>query len=111
MVQMDFELNSVPKKTYKHNRRVDKNRKRFSKDTIQEIFERDGFKCVRCYSTDLEGIPHHITFRSQGGLGTKRNGCAICLKCHREAHRYDEVRRWFESWRDTLLNKDGDYIF
>ena len=103
-----LEWNPAPKPS--HNRRVPKkvDRGKFSPKTIKEILERDNFQCVRCGSYNLEKVPHHITYKSHGGLGTKRNGVTICIQCHQEAHKYKEVREWFESWRSRTLDENGD---
>lgn len=80
------------------------NRGKFSTDTIQHIFERDGWRCVRCgASKDLESVPHHICFKSQGGRGTKDNGATVCRSCHRLAHKERAVREWFEDYRIRVL--------
>jgi 5-methylcytosine-specific restriction endonuclease McrA len=107
---MGVGFNPAPKP--RHNRRVLKriDRGKFSAKTIQEILDRDNYQCVRCGSRYLESVPHHITFKSQGGLGTKNNGATICLDCHREAHTKREIREWFEDWRDRTLDKNGDYL-
>jgi 5-methylcytosine-specific restriction endonuclease McrA len=80
----------------------------FSQKTQKEIFERDEWRCVRCGSYYLESVPHHITFKSRGGTGHKRNGATVCIDCHRLAHRKDAIRRWFENWRETHLDDNGD---
>jgi 5-methylcytosine-specific restriction endonuclease McrA len=100
----------VPKPQHKRRtpKRVD--RGKFSIKTIREILERDDYQCVRCGSRYLEAVPHHITYKSQGGLGTKDNGVTICLDCHKEAHTTREVREWFEKWRERTLDKNGDYL-
>lgn len=82
----------------------------FSPKVKREIFERDQWRCVRCGSHYLEKVPHHIIFRSQGGTGEKRNGASVCNECHREAHSNDQVRRWFEKWRDKYLDHNGDLL-
>jgi 5-methylcytosine-specific restriction endonuclease McrA len=108
MLGKDF--TPVPKPQHKRRtpKRVD--RGKFSPKTIKEIFERDNHQCVRCGSYHLEATPHHITYKSHGGLGEKRNGVTICLKCHREAHALKSVRKWFEDWRERTLDKNGDYL-
>lgn len=105
-----------------HNRRTPKKKARgeFSKKTIDEILERDGHRCVKCHrSTMIESIPHHVIFKSQGGLGIKRNGVTICRPCHDWAHakckgpngeREGEGRYFFEMWVDENLDENGDLI-
>lgn len=100
---------------YSKEMQLTNNRKKvqrnFTKKIIQEIFERDNCECVRCgKSWGLEAIPHHITFKSQGGTGEKRNGATVCLDCHRLAHTKRKIRLWFEKWRDENLDENGDLI-
>jgi 5-methylcytosine-specific restriction endonuclease McrA len=106
------EVNSYSKaQQTNHIRRTPKrvDRGKFSAKTIKEICERDGYQCVRCGSYHLEKVPHHIIYKSQGGLGEKRNGASICIECHILAHKLKEVREWFEIWRDKTLDENGDY--
>lgn len=103
-----------------HARRTPKRKARgeFSPETKQAIFERDKGKCVKCKrGNNLEAVPHHVIFKSQGGLGTKRNGVTICRDCHDWAHGlkrgpYGELthegRYWFEMWVDEYLDDNGD---
>jgi len=102
------EVRAVPKPTHKRLKAKKGVISRFTAKTIQEIFERDGGRCVRCGSAYLESVPHHIIFRSQGGTGHKRNGVTICRNCHDEAHKYKEVRKWFEDWGERNLDQDGN---
>lgn len=94
-----------------HNRRVQKRkeRSRFTSKTVEGIFQRDEYRCIRCGVTSpLESVPHHVIFRSRGGTGHKRNGVTVCLECHRLAHLKDTVRRWFEQWVERNLDEDGN---
>lgn len=105
-----FELRPAPKP--KHNRRVKKRaaRTEFSRKTREEIAERDGGRCVRCYApaTDI----HHINFRSEltADVSHKRNGCCVCRRCHAYAHSGKDGREWFVIWKNTHLDENGDYI-
>lgn len=95
----------LPSHKPSHKRRTPKraNRGRFSPQTIQRIGERDGWRCVRCgASNNLESVPHHIIFKSQGGRGTEDNGVTVCRPCHDLAHSNKEVREWFEQYRNRL---------
>lgn len=116
---MMFEFTPAPKP--QHNRRTKKRKERglFSQATKQAIFERDEWQCVSCRSYQLESVPHHIVFKSQGGEGTKRNGCAVCRSCHDWAHGkakgpngepHAEGRKWFEKWRDEHLDENGELL-
>lgn len=83
----------------------------FTEKIKLEIFERDRYKCVRCGTgRNLERVPHHIIFKSQGGTGEKRNGATVCMECHRKSHTLRKVREWFEYWRDKNLDEDGNKI-
>lgn len=117
MKKIDFGFNPVSKP--QHNRRTPKKRARgeFSEKTKQAIGDRDGWRCVKCGAHQLEKVPHHICFKSQGGTNEKRNGASICPSCHRWAHGlqqgpYGELakegRYWFEMWRDENLDENGD---
>lgn len=98
----------------KHSRKTPKRaiRGKFSPKTIQAIGERDGWLCVKCKSPYIESVPHHVIFKSQGGLGTIDNGVTICRPCHDWAHGkrkgpYGEPtaegRKWFEDYRKKYL--------
>jgi 5-methylcytosine-specific restriction endonuclease McrA len=112
------EWNPAPKVKHKRFKPTRKQQGKFSQETIQAIYIRDNGKCVCCGSAkDLEGIPHHIQYRSQGGKGEKRNGCIICRPCHRWVHDGDpgpngepsaEGRKWFEDWQKEKLDENGD---
>lgn len=103
------EFRPCPKPSHKRRVPKQKDRSRFSEKIIKEIFERDDFRCVRCGTyKDLESVSHHITFRSQGGLGTKRNGATTCRSCHALAHSDKEIRKWFEQWREETLDQYGN---
>lgn len=81
---------------------------KFSTKIITKILERDNGRCVRCGTyQNLESVPHHIIFRSQGGTGTVDNGVTVCRTCHDWAHSCREGREWFEHYREErLLNHD-----
>jgi hypothetical protein len=98
-----YTLNAVPKPAFKRRTPTRANRGKFSPKTIQRIFERDEWRCVRCgTSSDLESVPHHILYRSQLGKGTEDNGATVCQTCHRLAHSSREVREWFEQFGERL---------
>lgn len=116
---MSFDqVRAVPKPS--HNRRTPKRKSRgeFSEQTKKAILERDDYKCVSCHrSTMIENTPHHVIFKSQGGLGEKRNGVTVCRYCHDWAHGKRqgprgelarEGRYFFEMWVDHHLDANGD---
>lgn len=117
MKKIDFGFNPVGKP--QHNRRTPKKKARgeFSDKTKKAIGERDGWKCVKCGSYHLESVPHHVQYRSQGGLGIKRNGISVCRDCHSWMHGkqkgpYGELPRegryWAEMWVEENLDENGD---
>ncbi len=119
MKKIEFGFHPAPKVTHKRFKPTRKQRGEFSKETIAAIELRDGKKCVKCGSSNLDCKPHHITYRSQLGEGSKRNGCCICLSCHEWVHNGQkgpngepskEGRYWFEMWRDENLDENGDMI-
>lgn len=108
---------------YTKEMQLGKKRRKISRDfnpkTKQAIFERDEWRCVKCGSYRLDSVPHHIHYKSQGGIGEKRNGAAVCIDCHDFAHHLKdsvfgepsiEGKKWFERWRDENLDENGDYI-
>lgn len=105
-------FNPVPKP--KHNRRVpkQKDRNKFSEETIKAILERDDYQCVRCGSYHLEAVPHHIRYRSEMGGGKKSNGASVCVSCHQWAHKSKKKNNeWFTRWADLNLDTEGNKRF
>lgn len=104
-----FGFHPAPKPSFSRGSEKRSIRGKFSKDTIIKIFERDGCCCVRCGSSkDLEEIPHHVIFKSQGGLGTVDNGVTVCRTCHRWGHSCREGRMWFVDYINVLYGKGKD---
>ena len=51
------------------------------------VYERDDGRCQRCRAWVPEGtIPHHITFKSQGGSDIESNLALLCPSCHYRIH-------------------------
>lgn len=85
----------------------------FSKDTIQEIFERDN-GCLFCrLGICMEGSlsvdravhdPMHIVNKSQGGLGVKENGVDGCRWHHTlmDNGKHPELREIAEDYLKSL---------
>jgi 5-methylcytosine-specific restriction endonuclease McrA len=79
----------------------------FSKKTRKIIVKRDNGLCVRCKAPYQE--IHHVIFRSSLGKGTVDNGVCICGPCHIQAHKHNNMRRWFERYREkNLLNEKAE---
>ena len=99
--------------------RTKKKSKNFSSKVQDEIFERDGYKCVKCGSPHIDKPPHHARYKSNGGTGEKRNGVTVCRDCHNWAHHKcdskfgepsSEGKQWFIDFVDTKLDINGDYM-
>lgn len=112
--------NSYSKAQQLHATRRKPKNKNFSPKMKQAIFERDNYQCVKCGSHLIESVPHHITYKSDGGTGEKRNGVTVCRGCHDWSHHKcdskfgepsAEGRKWFEWWRDNNLDENGDLLY
>jgi hypothetical protein len=66
---------------------------KFSTNTKKEIFKRDWWKCIFCYSRYLDA--HHVYFWTETNYWDNRNdinqGVSVCIECHRECH-------WCSKW-------------
>ena len=49
------------------------------------VYERDGFRCALCDSTDGLQI-HHVKPRGEGGADHPMNLITLCWRCHAAAH-------------------------
>lgn len=108
------QFNPAPKQQHKRRTPKKVNRGRFSPLTTQRIFEYDEHRCAYCRSYRIESVPHHILYKSQGGLGTFDNGATVCPDCHKWAHGLrkgvngeatTEGRKWFEQYRQRKLEE------
>ena len=57
-----------------------------SKSVRCAVYERDGYRCIICGSSQGQPNAHYIA-RSQGGLGVEENIVTLCPCCHRD---YDQ---------------------
>ena len=53
--------------------------------TRRAVYERDGFRCALCDSTDGLQI-HHVKPRGEGGADHPMNLITLCWRCHAAAH-------------------------
>lgn len=53
----------------------------------QQVWERDGERCIICGSPTAMPNAHYIS-RAHGGLGIEQNIVTLCHKCH---HAYDNT--------------------
>lgn len=56
-----------------------------TKQMRRQVYERDGFRCAVCDSTDGLQI-HHIKPRGRGGADHPMNLITLCWRCHAAAH-------------------------
>lgn len=80
-----------PKKNTKRN---------VTKEQKQEVFERDGYRCIICGSWNLEATPHHAWHGIEANYWPDRNDpsqlVTICIDCHRDIHaKWDNEKREF----------------
>lgn len=52
-----------------------------------KVFERDGWKCVRCGSSKNELNVHHLTYRRNPWDSPMRDLMTLCKDCHSLKHR------------------------
>jgi 5-methylcytosine-specific restriction endonuclease McrA len=101
----NFTLNPVPKPNHQRLKPKKGERGKFTPNVREEIIERDNGLCIRCKRPAVH--IHHVTYRSQLGIGAKRNGVCLCISCHEGAHKR-AGREWCERWRETQLDENGN---
>ena len=70
-------------------------------ETRTEVLKRDGYRCVRCGSTELLDV-HHKIARQHGGTDDLDNLEVLCRKCHQDTPTYMKALRE-ESPRESPL--------
>lgn len=68
------------------------NKKLIRKKFRDDVFNRDGYKCVGCGCESDKMDAHHITnrnFMPNGGY-VKENGVSLCPECHLKAEKYED---------------------
>lgn len=80
-------------------------RRSLNSEIICEIYKRDWFKCILCWSRELD-IPHHVYFWINSEYWEDRNNIekivTCCKKCHFNIHH--------QSWWKDLSEKCIKYI-
>jgi len=56
-------------------------------ETRTKVLKRDGYRCVRCGSTELLDVHHRIA-RQHGGTDDLDNLETLCRKCHQDTPTY-----------------------
>ena len=96
------------KRMHTRTRRLD-----ISPRVKEEVWERDGGRCILCGTSEAAPNAHYIA-RSQGGLGIARNIVTLCGRCH---DRYDNspdraelravlaehLKTWYPDWNEQNL--------
>ena len=95
-----------PKKTYKKRKPSLASRGRFSNETIEDILDRDNYRCVVC-GGNPDDI-HHVKYKSKGGRNVLSNGVALCRNCHNQAHSSNKLRKELEQ---RMINLYGESYF
>lgn len=75
-----------------------------SKTVKCAVYERDGYRCIICGSSQGQPNAHYIA-RSQGGLGVEENIVTLCPSCHREFDQSDKRATYKEFIRNYLMKK------
>ncbi len=83
---------------------------RFPPEVKQEIFERDGYKCILCWSTQMLNA-HHSLYSTQSiydeTRNTKLNWVTLCQEpCHEEVH---GCRKWIGKRQECIDYLDRLY--
>jgi len=68
---------------------------------IEKIYERDGYKCVYCGSTENLSIDHRIP-QKYGGNNSEKNLVTACKKCNSSKN-----CRLEDSLREQVINLSG----
>ena len=53
-----------------------------SQKVKQVVWDRDGHRCIICWSNNAMPNAHFIS-RAKGGLGVEKNVVTLCQECHR----------------------------
>ena len=70
----------------------------------QEVFARDGWKCVACGS--MQNLqPHHLTYQNCGHEEL-RDLITLCSKCHTAFHVVDDKRKEVEEYYNIKSRED-----
>lgn len=70
----------------------------------RKILKRDNYKCVECGSDEKLNV-HHIIQRSKGGDNSESNLVTLCLKCHAEKHKGEQIYNLMKSRLNKTLNR------
>jgi 5-methylcytosine-specific restriction endonuclease McrA len=70
----------------------------------QSMYVRDKYRCRHCHAS-MDLTPHHMVYRSHGGLDETSNLIVLCVRCHTEVHDGRLKLAW------GLLGADGAIQF
>ena len=78
-----------------------------SKSVKENVWERDGHKCIFCGSR--YAMPNvHVIPRSKGGLGIEKNIVTGCLNCHFKMDNSPEREKYIEKANNYLDSIYGE---
>lgn len=106
------EVRAAPKPSHKRRTKKRKDQGRITAKVYEEIWERDGGRCVICGKGTGEAWTidgHHIVFRSQSGTGDPWNIALACGPvtqvgtCHWKAHHTRAGRLAFIEYQQKVL--------
>ncbi len=75
-----------------------------SKSVRCAVYERDGYRCIICGSSQGQPNAHYIA-RSQGGLGVEENIVTLCPCCHRDYDQSCKRKVYKDFIKSYLKNK------
>ncbi len=58
---------------------------KYQKALKQQVFIRDNWRCRNCNRSDMLD-PHHVVYRSAGGVNEPYNLLTLCRSCHNSVH-------------------------
>ncbi len=97
-------------KPIRHKSKTSRNTSRsLSQDIIDQVYERDWFKCIipECTCKDLD-LPHHIFFGIESNRWPNRNDvselCTLCVWHHHIVHHWPEWSQEIRDYCKTYIN-------
>jgi hypothetical protein len=80
-----------------------KKRNEINRTQYQLMIENFGRDCYFCNKRGTEA--HHVKYRSQGGRGKWRNLRLLCVTCHDDLHKFEDMRIELQSEHERLFGE------
>lgn len=86
----------------------------FTWNVKQEIFLRDGYRCIVCGRGKPDGMEihaDHVKPRDKGGPSTVENGQTLCSQHNFQKKNYDAHefgKKLFQNWRERAIEVDDE---